>query len=88
MLVVVVPFEDAPRGAPTVELESHKKAVLVTSLAIDDLSIRGWPLVEKSNLNYIPWLPTMSGADTNAIGTKIIGVGFFFDFAGVRGQRR
>jgi hypothetical protein len=64
-----------------VKLEADKKAGLVKLLAVDDFSLHGRPLVNRSNLDQVPGLPTMGGADTNASGTKVIGVRFFFDFA-------
>lgn len=81
MLVVVVPLQDAPGCAPTVKLEPYKKTGFVKLLAVDDFSLHRGPLVDGCNFEQISRLPTMGGADANALGTEVVGVGFFFDFA-------
>lgn len=69
-----------------VKLEPHKKARFVKLLAVNDFSLHGRPLVDGSNLYLIAWLPAMGGTDANALGTEIIGIGLFFDFARLRRQ--
>src|SRR5262249_40850979 len=66
------------------KLEPHKKAGLVESLAVDHFALHGRSLVDGGDFDLISWLPVMRGADTNTLGTEIISVGFFFDFAAIR----
>lgn len=86
--MVVVPLQDAPGGAPIVKLKSNKEAGLVELLAVDDFSLHGRPLVDRSNFDLVAGLPTMRRTDANALGTEIIGVGLLFDFAGFRRKSR
>lgn len=64
------------------KLESHKKASLVKLLAVDDFPLHGGSLVHGGDFDLVARLPTMGGADANALGTQIIRVRFLFDFAG------
>ena len=77
---VAVPLQNAPRGVPTPELETHEKSALLRLLAVNDFAMQGRSLVDRNNLYRVPWPPTMGGAHAKASRAEIIRVGFFFDF--------
>jgi hypothetical protein len=63
------------------ELEANEETSLVRLLAINNLALHGRSLVDRSDLDLIPRLPTPERAHSDAARTEIIGVGLFFDFA-------
>ena len=63
------------------ELEANEETSLVRLLAINDFALHGRSLVDRSDLDLIPRLPTAERAHSDAARTEIIGVGLLFDFA-------
>ena len=70
------------------ELEANEETSLVRLLAISDFALHGRSLVDRSDLDPIPRLPTAERAHSDAARTEIIGVGLFCDFARPRLERR
>jgi len=66
------------------ELEANEETSVLKLLAINNLSSRARPLVDRINLYLISWSPAALRAHSHAARTEIMGVDLFFDLAATR----
>ena len=76
----VKPLQDGPGDAVFRDFETHEKAVIVESLAINNLAAHGSLPIRWSNLRHLAKSPSVGRAHASTVRTDIVSVGSFMPF--------